>query len=168
MDNTAFHRQVARQRRILDQTIVKEVPIYDEGSTTPTLQGSGVGGTFTYDATNTGLEWTRIGNRIYLNGRVRITAIAVAPTGDVRITGLPVAAASPAFSVAGGAAFTIWQGITLPAGYTQLMLRITSGQTFLNITRGGSNVGQANVQGAELVLVGGVANFDFEGFYRVA
>lgn len=144
-----------------------EVPSYAIGAWTPTLAGSGTAGSFTYSV-QAG-DYTRIGNTCFLRGRVRITAIGVAPTGDLRINGLPFASvAIGASGNSGGGAFQLWQGITLPAGYTQLMWYINQPVTYLNISRGGSNAAQANVQGGELVLVGGVGNFEIEGQYRVA
>jgi hypothetical protein len=159
--------EIADLKKRIKELEGREDPEYSTGTWTPAFQGSGTAGTFTYDTGLTGGEYTRSGNRVFFNGRIRITAIGTAPTGDLRITGLPIAAASPAFGVAGGAALTIWHGLTLPANYTQVMLRITNGTTYLNLTRGGSNQSQANVQGGELVLVTSVANFDFEGHYRI-
>lgn len=139
----------------------------DSGTWTPVLQGSGIAGTFTYDATNTGGEYTRLGNRVLFQGRVRITAITVNPTLNLTITGLPITAGSPSFGRAGDGAFGSWQGFTLPAGYTQVGLLIVGGTTACTIQRMGSAVAQATMQGADVALVGGVANFDFYGEYRV-
>jgi len=158
----------------LRQTETKEVPgaagqstFYAVGSWTPTLVGSGTAGTFTYSA-QTG-DYTRIGNTCFIRARVRITAITVAPVGNLQINGLPFAGVAIGVSAnAGGGAFQLWQSITLPAGYTQLMWYIVGGNSFINISRGGSNVVNANVQGGELVIVGGVGNFEIEGQYRVS
>jgi hypothetical protein len=140
---------------------------YEEGTWTPTLAGSTTAGSFTYSV-QTG-DYVRIGNTCFVRGRVRITGIGAAPVGDLRINGLPfTSVAIGASGNAGGGAFQLWQGITLPAGYTQLMWYVNQPVSYLNISRGGSNAAQANVQGGELVLVGGVANFELEGQYRVA
>lgn len=168
------HAQRDMMRR-LEQTQVKEVPggisgftsFYASGVWAPTLVGAGTAGTFTYDATNTGGAWTRIGNRVLLNGRMRITTITVAPTGNMTINGLPITSAVSAFGVAGGAAFAFWRGITLPAGYTELQGNINSAVATIEIYRGGSNVANAQVQGAEVALVGGVITFAFFGEYQV-
>lgn len=164
-------RNLARR---LDQTQTVERPgvvgfdsFYDAGTFTPTLVGSTIAGTFTYDATNTGGEWSRVGNRVFLNGRVRITAIAVAPTGNLRIGGLPIAGGAPAFGVSGGVAMLIWTGITVPAGYTQMATQVVNSSTVMALIRSGSNLAGAIVQGGELVLVGGVADLEFMGIYRV-
>lgn len=139
----------------------------DSGTWSPVLQGSGVAGTFAYDTSNTGGEYTRLGNRVLFHGRIRITAITVNPTLNLTITGLPITSASPSFGRAGDGAFGTWQGFTLPAGYTQVGLIVGVGGTSITIQRMGSAVAQATMQGADFALVGGVANFDFYGEYRV-
>jgi hypothetical protein len=160
-------RAIRDMQNRLDQLESLSKLNYNKGTWTPALVGTTIAGTFTYDATSTSGEWTRIGNRIHLNGRVRITAITVAPTGTLTITGLPFTSAAPVFNIPGGAVFTGWQGITLPAGYTQIALRLLASATIFTITRTGSNVAQVGCQGGEFVLVGGLANFDFFGEYRI-
>lgn len=155
------------QGRRIGQIEVIERPQTDSGTWTPVLAGSGTAGTFTY-AIQAG-AYTRIGDVVFFRCRVQISAITVAPVGNLQITGLPIAAVTigGGSGIAGGGALTIWQGITLPAGYTQLMARVLAGGTLINLTRAGSAVGQANVQGGELALVAGVANFEIEGSYQV-
>jgi hypothetical protein len=138
------------------------------GTFTPVLAGNTIAGTFTYDAANTGVAWTRMGDRVLFNGRVRITAIAVAPTGNLEITGLPFAGASVTGSIAGGCAFGAWTGITLTGGRTQLAGDVLSNATAIRLFESGSNLAAAGVLGGGLVLVGGVADFRFSGQYQVA
>ena len=90
-----------------------------------------------------------------------VTATAVAPTGNVTITGFPIVAAG--ILIAGGGVF-IQQNINVAAGYTQVEGQILSGNTFMSIIRSGDNVAPAVVQGGELN-----ATFDFQfwGVYRV-
>lgn len=160
-------QQQYRTEQRIGQTEVREIPLYAIGAWTPVLVGSGTAGTFAYSV-QTG-DYVRLGNTCFLRGRVRITGITVAPTLDLRISGLPFTSVAIGSSGnAGGGAFQLWQGITLPAGFTQLMWYVNQPVTYLNISRGGSNQAQANVQGGELVLVGGVANFEIEGQYRIA
>lgn len=152
----------------LRQTETKEVPIYTSGTFTPTLVGVTIAGTFTYDATETFCNWTRIGNRVLFNGRVRITAIAVGPTGNLTIAGFPYVAATlpTGTQPAGAAAFAVWV-LTLPAGYTSIGTVFIEGESFMRFQRSGSGVAGAGVQGGELVLVAGAAEFRFEGHYQV-
>lgn len=158
-----------RLKRIEDRDDrgMPEVPTYAIGAWTPRLVGSGTAGTFTYSVQTA--DYLRLGNTCFVRGRVRITAIGVAPVGNLQINDLPfTSVAIGTGGNAGGGAFQLWQGVTLPAGYTQLMWYAAPTVTHINISRGGSNVAQANVQGGELALVGGVANFEFAGQYRVA
>lgn len=167
MSDRGFNRAMGRNSRAIGQTIVKEVPIYDEGTFVPVLFGSTGAGTFTYDATNTHIDWTRIGNRVLVNGRIRITAIPVAPAGAMRISTLPFTSATTGFSIAGEFDF-LYQGITLPAGYTQAGIAVIDTVTYMALQRAGSNVAVANVLAAEIVLVGGVLDFRIGGEYQIA
>jgi hypothetical protein len=147
--------------------IADRIPI-QVGAFTPTLVGVTIAGTFTYDATETFCNWTRLGNRVLFNGRVRITAIAVAPTGNLTIAGFPFVAATLATGTqpSGGANFIVWV-LTLPAGYTQVGASFIEGETAVRLLRSGTGVAAAGVQGGELVLVGGAAEFRFEGQYQI-
>lgn len=165
-DVETLRRLDALERRDRDRRGV-ELPLTASGTWTPVLEGSGTAGSFTY--TVQAGTYTRVGDVVFFRLRVQISAITVAPTGNLQISGLPLTSVTigGGAGVSGGGACTIWQGITLPANYTQLMARVVSGMTVVNLTRGGSNVGQANVQGGELALVAGVANFEIEGQYQV-
>ena len=137
------------------------------GVWTPVLAGGTIAGIFTYDAVTTG-EYTRIGNRVLFNGRVRITAVTTAPTGALRITGLPLAGVAGASAIAGGTNFSLWHGITLTAGRTQLGGRILDTVTSIQFIESGSGVQGLGVLGTAFALIGGVADFQFDGSYRVA
>lgn len=155
----------------LRQTETKETPgdpgfsqFYTTGTFTPVLAGSTGGGTYTYTVQYG--AYTRIGNRCLFNIHITITVITVAPTGVMEITGLPFTSAAGAGNP-GGAAITLWQGFTFPAGYTQLMGAIGTSSTVLLFIRGGSNVAAANVAAGELALVGGAASWQMFGVYQV-
>lgn len=173
MSDMQQQRDIARR---LEQTQVIERPggvtgfttFFDSGVWTPTLVGSGTAGTFTYDATNTSAEWSRFGNRVLVNGRVRITAITVAPTNNLGIGGLPFVSATSGQQVAGGLAILSYTGITLTGARTQLNAIVTDAVQTALLFESGSNLATAIVQGTGLVLVGGVGDFRFEGQYTVA
>ena len=158
----------------LRQTETRETPgnvpgftsFYDVGTFTPVLQGTTIAGTFTYDVPNTAGAWSRIGNRVSFNGRVRITAIGVAPTGNLQIITLPITPASIAGNIAGGAS-VVFTGITLTAGHTQVVGEVQSGAASMRLFEVGSNIAAASVLGGALVLVGGVGDFRFSGQYQV-
>lgn len=171
MSDPYAQRDIARR---LEQSQVVERPgasgqtaFYVSGIWTPVLAGSTIAGTFTYDATNTGGGYTRIGNRVLINGRIRITAIAVAPTGNLMITGLPIAATASAFNFPGGVSLPEWRGITLTAGETMLGGRILSSVSQIELMESGSGIAPANVQGGALALIAGVINMLFFGEYVV-
>ncbi len=136
-------------------------------SFTPTLVGSGTAGTFTYTANATIVEYTRIGNRIEFNGRIVITAITVAPVGNMTIRGWPITPVSDAnMAIAGGGTMILYTGLTLAAGYTQIELQAANGSTQFAINKNGSGVAAASVTGAEVVGAAGNVDLRFFGQYR--
>lgn len=168
MSSGAEARQIADMQRRLDQLEALSHIRYETSSFAPILVGSGAAGTFTYTANTSVVEWARIGNQLFYNGRIVITAISVAPTLNMSINGFPYAGVSDAtMAIAGGGAMTFWRGITLPANYTQVALNILNGATGLNIVRSGSNQAGGIVQGSEIVLVSGQLDLRFTGDYRV-
>lgn len=138
---------------------------YATGTWTPVLAGDGTAGTFTYAIQSA--TYTRLGNRVLFAGQIRISAVAVAPTGNMQITGLPFTAANTGFEVAGGADFSVWAGITFPAGFTQLGGQVFDAESQIRLARSGSASLAARVQGGEVGLVGGVIVFRFAGSYQV-
>ncbi len=159
--------RITKLEKAVRQLTARTFISYAKGSWVPTLIGLTTAGALTYDATNTKAEWTRIGNRIWFQGRIRFTVIGTPLVGTVVITGLPVAAVTTGFNVAGGAAFPAWT-LDLPAGFTQVGGFVPDGGTNLQLERTGDNVAPTAVAGGEVVLVAGVSNFFFEGQYRVA
>lgn len=157
-------RRIDALERALAALQTRELPTSAIGAwpTDPELVGSGTAGSYTY--TTTGAEYTRIGDRVFINGRCRATATAVAPVGNLSITGLPFAASSTESVIAGGIVFIQWQ-FNIAAGYTQVEGQILAGATSISIIRSGDNVAPAVVQGGEAL-----AAFDlqFWGEYRVA
>ena len=165
----------ANEKR-LAQTEVKEVPgaipgftsFYNTGSFTPTLVGSGTAGTFTYTANATIVEWSRIGNRLFFNGRIVITAITVAPVGNMTVRGWPYNGVADTNMAIAGIAPVAWTGIVLPANYWSVALQFSNGSANATVVRSGTNNALATVQGAEIALVGGTFELRFGGEYRVA
>lgn len=148
-----------------DAGTVRKVLRSDEGSSTPALAGSGTAGTFTYDTTNTRFQYERIGNKMFFNGRINITATSVAPTGNMSITGLPTAAG--ANSNNGnilGAVVIGYNGINLQAGYTQVHGFIVGGSSSILLYEMGDNVARAIVQGGEIASA---VDLFFAGWYKV-
>jgi len=158
----------------LRQTETKEVPgasgfsqFFTTGSFVPTLVGSGTAGTFTYTANATIVEYSRIGNRVFFNGRIVITAIGVAPVGNMTVRGWPITPVSDAnMAIAGGGTMIGYLGLTVAAGYTQIELQAANGSANFAINKNGSGVALASVTGAECVGVAGAIELRFFGEYR--
>lgn len=169
MSDPYAQRDMARR---LEQTQVKEVPggipgfnsFYETGNFVPTWVGTTIAGSFTYTAASCLVEWSRIGNRVFFNGRIVISAIGVAPTGNLTLEGFPYAPVSDAtMAIAGGGTLIMW-ALNVAAGFTDASLQAQSGLTAMRVTRSGDNVAPTLVQGGELI----VGDCRFEGQYRVA
>jgi hypothetical protein len=161
----ALLRRLALLEQRVGRVEVIERAAYAKDSFAPALVGSGTAGTFTYGSGNL-VEWTRLGNRLLVNGRVQITATTVAPVGNLTITGFPFAGVSDSNMAIAGVMAMEWRNVDLPAGYTSVALQFANGATAASLIRSGDNVNFAIVQGAE--LTGGVYDFRFGGHYRVA
>lgn len=164
MDDLTAQRAQADLARRIGQSEVKEVPIYASGSFVPTLVGAGTAGTFTYTANATLVEYTRIGNRLFYNGRIVISATAVAPVGNMTINGWPYAGVTDANMAIAGVGAMEWSKVTLPAGYNTIALQFSANAT-PTLVRSGTNVVVGVVQGGE--LTGGVYDFRFGGEYKI-
>lgn len=170
--NQDMLRDQRKQKQLLEQTEVVERPgnisgftsLYETGSFSPTWVGSTIAGTFTYTAASTLVEWSRIGDRVFFNGRIVISAIGVAPTGNLQIAGFPYAGvALSTMAIAGGANIFFWN-LNVAAGYTHVAGQIANGASVLLLIRNGDNIAAQPVLGGELV----VGDNRFEGHYRVA
>lgn len=131
------------------------------------LQGSTIAGVFVYGATTAG-TYTRLGNTVFIRGRIAITTVTTAPTGNLRITGLPFTAATTTNGTPGAAQFTYWSLCNLGGGAkVYLAGLISSGQTRIDL------VVSDSAGGAAVALTGAVAgvapNTDliFTGQYEV-
>lgn len=98
---------------------------YEEGTFTPTVKGSSTAGVGTYSAQNG--SYTRIGNRVMFSAYVAWSAHT--GTGNLRVDGLPFAAANNANNY-GAVAVYIDAATALSAGNT-LQMRTVLGSTEL-------------------------------------
>lgn len=157
-------RRLRELEALVERLTREDVLLHDSGSFVPEWAGTGTAGTFTYNTDATLVEWERIGNRLFYNGRIVITAISVAPVGILTITGWPNAGVADAdMAVAGGGAMIAW-ALNVAAGYTDVNLQFTNASSAPNLVRSGDNVAIANVQGGELI----VGDCRFAGSYRIA
>ena len=94
-----FHTNGGERLRILsgggltfngDTAAANALDDYEEGTFTPSIFGSGTAGTPTY-STQVG-NYTKVGDLVFFNCNVIISAWAGSPTGEVRVGGLPFTA----------------------------------------------------------------------------
>lgn len=130
------------------------------GTFTPTFVGSTIAGTFTY-VTQSG-QYTRLGNMCLFSAAINISAITVAPTGNLQIS-LPLTAGAGAQR--GAFAPSDYTGITLGAGYSQLGARVTSSTALARLTKSGSAIQAIFVPGSALALIAGAAEIVYSGMY---
>ncbi len=128
-------------------------------SWTPTFIGSGTPGTFTY-ASQSG-RYVRVGDFCFITGVVAISAIPVAPTGNVRIGGLPYAAiANSAIS------FGYINNFNYSAGALQLTGLIGGGTNYILLFESFDNALAVEVPSANFINTG--CNMQFFGMYQVS
>lgn len=135
-------------------------PQYSFGTWTPAFTGTGTAGTFTYTR-QTGV-YTRIGNIVMFSGTLNISAIAVPPTGNMTITGLPVTAA-----VISNIEFGIHFSYISNFNYSAAALDLTGGiaGTTISLYESFDNAAGANAPAAN--FTNAACFLEFNGFYRV-
>ena len=62
---------------------------YEEGTWTPTIEGSSTAGSYVYDTARTAGRYTKVGNKVTVIGVVRVSSINTAGSGNALIGGLP-------------------------------------------------------------------------------
>jgi hypothetical protein len=139
LDTFDIMRSLRDNDRRLRDTEVKEVPGIG-GSWVPFFEGTTIAGTFTYLTQNG--HWWRLGRRVYVEFDIAISAIPVAPTGNMLITGLPIVSAS--VTTYGPVTLGFISNILLPAGKTQITALIPpGGLNRINLYTFQTNVGGA-------------------------
>lgn len=108
------------------------------------IAGSSTAGTQTYSQQTA--QWVRSGRSVTVSFALTLSALDVATAGNIRITGLPVACGS----VQAGVALSGGGNINLTAGYTQIIGRVTSGQTYIDLFECGDNVAQSAITASQL------------------
>ena len=120
-----------------------EILISAMGTWSPAFVGTGVAGTFTYTVQQG--YYTLIGDRMFINGRIAISAIAVNPTGSMQITGQPGQASADANSY--NVIDFITSSLDFDAGFTFAKGEIDPGGTTIFIAECGDNASYAILQG---------------------
>lgn len=127
-------REIANLKQRLAELETRPRIGSQRGTFTPTFAGTGTAGTFTY-ATQNG-EYRRLGDQVWVWIDVAISAISVAPTGTMRIAGLPFAT--------GGAIIPPFYGysssLVYPAGALEMSFQLVTG-TAIDIIYTRDNLG---------------------------
>lgn len=135
--------------RRLGQTEVIERPGVS-GTWTPFFEGTTGAGTYTY-VTQTG-RWHRFGQLIFVEFDVAISAIAVAPTGNMLITGLPIVSGTGLQF--GPVTLGFVSNLNMPAGRTIATALIpTGGLNRINLYTYAAGAGGAAYPAASFVNV---------------
>lgn len=130
---------------------------YEEGTWTPTIEGSTTAGAQTYSVQVA--KYTKVGRTVTIYAYVSITTKDAAMAGNVRIGGLPYASDGTANALQ-ALALGDYQGVTFGASKTQLLPRIPNNVTKINVYDGGSGLASAqipvsNINNATYFVVGG-------------
>lgn len=122
--------------------------VYEEGSWTPTIQGSVTPGTQTYSS-NVG-RYITIGNMVTAWCRIVMTAKDGATSGNLQIAGLPATASSvTGLNYCGSVLFGSLD-INTAGGYSTIAAQIGSGASVVSLVECGDNVAAANLTDADL------------------
>jgi len=113
---------------------------YEEGTWTPTVQGTTTAGTSTYTSTREA-SYVKIGRQVTVTCNLVLTAFSGA-AGSAVVTGLPFAAAS-GFGVATGA-FEC-DNVSFSSGYTTAYVTVFGGQSQVSYRQHGSSVTEAPI-----------------------
>lgn len=123
------------------------LPSYSEGTWTPVLFGVTTAGTFTY-STQTG-RFAQIGNTVCANGGVVVTAVSVTAGGNMRVSGLPFAAANIGASISPMAMGQVGN-IVLPSGYSQFTGVVVTGTSQIALQTSGNNITNRSVVAGDI------------------
>lgn len=120
-------------------------PSVQAGSWTPTLTGSSTAGTPTYTAQVGSYE--RNGRQVTARFRIVTSALGGSPAGNMRIGGLPFAAANVA-SDQGQCYISQITGVTLSAGYTMIAGVVVENTSVILLSQSGSASTNATLNAA--------------------
>jgi hypothetical protein len=122
---------------------------YETGTFTPTLYGTGTAGVFTYSWREG--RYTRIGNRVWADISIGISAVSIAAEGGIRIGNLPYAAKNAGTYRAIPTILTHY--ISWGSGATHLSGSLGAGGTYISVY-GASNNGPVVEGGASSIGAG--------------
>lgn len=138
-----------------------EKPFYDIGTWTPVFIGSTGAGTYTYTA-QVGY-YTRMGRMVFIQGHIAISAIPGAPTGTMRISGLPLTSANIANLT--GVVNVNASNFNYSANALDLLGYIPPNSTYIQLAESFDNAAMVDVPAANFTNVN--VTLMFAGQYQV-
>lgn len=135
---------------------------YVSGTWTPTFEGTTIAGTYTYTVQRG--YYVRIGEVVTLWGSIGISAISVAPTGNMQIAGLPFAAATVGGSVRFVPSLYV-DNLDYPTNALEIIARVTAGASVISLAYARDNLATNAYPAANFTNT--AANMDFALVYAV-
>lgn len=130
------------------------------GSFTPTYVGTTIAGTFTY-TTQLGY-YVKLGGLVFITGRVVISAISVAPTGNMTIGGLPFTCNAAGYRYA--FSFSQINQFNYTNTAFQLVGRVNASNTVIVLEESFDNAAGVAVPAAN--FTNAACDLGFSGFYQ--
>lgn len=157
--------EIRRLKSQLDRLTSFEWPPYSDspGTWIPSFVGTGVAGTFTY-VTQIG-RYQILGNHCRIYGRVIISAIAVAPTVDMTIAGLPFPAVNVA-NIFGGIWFIVINNFNYAAAAMDFSGYIGPNASVINLVESFDNLAAVNSPAANFNNAN--CGLTFRGEYQIS
>jgi hypothetical protein len=131
------------------------------GTFSPTFQGSTIAGTFTYTAQRG--VWRQVGDAVFVMAQAAISAITVAPTGNMRIAGLPFAVATAVAGNGFGFSIDLLSNVDYPAGALELTAIASAGNSFVDLFYTRDNLATLSYPAAS--FTNAAANILVSGWY---
>ena len=146
-----------------DAGVVRQMVRHVENTTfTPAFTGSGTAGTFTYSAQRG--HYTRLENLCFFRIYLEVSAVSVAPTGDLNITGLPFTNATGANGGLSGVSVGYVNSFNLTANCVQLTAYVEANATLIRLMEVFDNAATTRFPAASFQPSGIILS----GFYQIA
>lgn len=128
---------------------------------TPAFTGSGTAGSFTYSAQRG--NYIKLFNYCFFHIYLEVSAVSVAPTTDLNITGLPFTSASGANGGLSGCSIGYINSFNLSASKIMLTAYVEAGQTLIRLMEVQDNAATTRFPAASFQASGIILS----GFYLV-
>lgn len=163
MSDPQIYRDIAALYKRVQALETLESPASNAGSWTPSISGTGGGGTLAYTANRVG-AYTRVSDLCYIQFRVELATVTTPPTGNLVVAGLPF---TPRNRANGFWLIDITASDNLNIGATgvQVAGRVILNQNYLDIVELRDAAGFVSIAGS--TAVAGLSIIG-SGWYEVA